>query len=555
MLLSIHRFCAIQMMPGDSCVVCGNSRAKAPELSYHRFPSDQDKRALWLQVFQIAEEQLKAHHRVCSRHFRDGDPEKGPDVSLGKRFASPMKKGAPRTKRAKQRQLAKESAANLLSAGSGSLVVSLPLRTVSVPSPSPPPIPEPPLVVVPGEQLEVDYQVHELPSDRAEGTAEQTSPGPSTSTSGDQSLVNMTLLARIEVLEAENVRLKTCLSNKRPVPFGIDQIKHDDRLISFYTGFSSYTVLMAFFHFLGPAVDKLHYWGTMTEPRKRHRLTKISPLDLLLMTLVKLRLNLKVKDLAFRFGVSSAAVSRYFTTWVCFLYQHLKEIDWMPTVEQISGTLPPAFREHYPSTYAIIDGSEIFMETPTDLYMQSSTWSSYKHHNTAKFLIACTPNGCISFISPLYVGSISDVELTRVSGLLESLQNKAGISVMADRGFTIKDMLQDIGVELNIPPFMEGRQRLPAKEVREGRQIASVRIHVERAIGRIKTFSILKQTLPISLARISNQIVCVCAYLSNFKPVLVPGETLSIAEEGCDEVDDYFEELSDTDESDEEYSQ
>ena len=27
--------------------------------------------------------------------------------------------------------------------------------------------------------------------------------------------------------------------------------------------------------------------------------------------------------------------------------------------------------------------------------MQSSTWSSYKHNNTAKFLIACTPNGVI----------------------------------------------------------------------------------------------------------------------------------------------------------------
>ena len=58
---------------------------------------------------------------------------------------------------------------------------------------------------------------------------------------------------------------------------------------------------------------------------------------------------------------------------------------------------------------------------------------------------------------------------------------------MADRGFTIKDMLQEVGAELNIPPFMEGRKQLPAKEVQQGRHITSVRIHVERAIGRIKT--------------------------------------------------------------------
>ena len=101
----------------------------------------------------------------------------------------------------------------------------------------------------------------------------------------------------------------------------------------------------------------------------------------------------------------------------------------------------------------------------------------------------------------------------------------------------------DIGAELNIPPFMEGRQQLPSDEVQEGRRIASVRIHVERAIGRIKTFSILQQTLPISLSRITNQIVFVCTYLSNFKPALVLPETLG---SGCSselEVDDYFEDL------------
>ena len=57
----------------------------------------------------------------------------------------------------------------------------------------------------------------------------------------------------------------------------------------------------------------------------------------------------------------------------------------MPTVEQVSGTLPSAFRFKYPNTYAIIDGSEIFIESPSDLHLQSSTWSQYKHHNTNKF--------------------------------------------------------------------------------------------------------------------------------------------------------------------------
>ena len=82
--------------------------------------------------------------------------------------------------------------------------------------------------------------------------------------------------------------------------------------------------------------------------------------------------------------------------------------------------------------------------------------------------MGCAPNGAVSFVSELYMGSISDVQLTSVSGLLEQVKGKSNISVMADRGFTVQDQLKAIGVDLNIPPFMEGRGKLPAAEVLEG---------------------------------------------------------------------------------------
>ena len=43
----------------------------------------------------------------------------------------------------------------------------------------------------------------------------------------------------------------------------------------------------------------------------------------------------------------------------------------------------------------------------------------------------------------------------------------------------------------------------------------SLRIHVERAIGRMKTFAIFKDTLPLSIARLSNQIVCHTIWLES----------------------------------------
>ena len=62
---------------------------------------------------------------------------------------------------------------------------------------------------------------------------------------------------------------------------------------------------------------------------------------------------------------------------------------------------------------------------------------------------------------------------------------------MADRGFTIEDSLTPLGVGLNIPPFLGSRQQMDAVEVVETQQIASLRIHVERAICCVKEYDIL----------------------------------------------------------------
>ena len=93
-----------------------NSRVKFPGLTYHRFPANPEWRAKWLSVFQLSEAELKLHARVCCRHFPDGDAQKDPQITLGKWFASPIKKGAPRTKRANRRQQEKDLRRRVLSA-------------------------------------------------------------------------------------------------------------------------------------------------------------------------------------------------------------------------------------------------------------------------------------------------------------------------------------------------------------------------------------------------------------------------------------------------------
>jgi len=137
----------------------------------------------------------------------------------------------------------------------------------------------------------------------------------------------------------------------------------------------------------------------------------------------------------------------------------------MPTVEQIWATQPAVFKEKFPAMYTIID-SEVFLETPSDLYMQSSTWSQYKHHNTVKFLVACA-------LHMLYVRSICGVYFwcwtDKVEWFVGNVEDKPGVSVMADSGFTIKDVLDILHIELNILSFLDGRKQLSASEVDTGR--------------------------------------------------------------------------------------
>ena len=131
-------------------------------------------------------------------------------------------------------------------------------------------------------------------------------------------------------------------------------------------------------------------------------------------------------------------------------------------------------------------------------------------------VLIISPSGAITFVSDLYAGRCSDKQITVDCGILNLLQS--GDSIMADKGFDIEDVLGD-EVSLNIPPFKHGKCLSIEKET-ETRRIAAVRIHVERAIGRIKNFRILKTLCPISMAADLNKIWIICCYLTNFLPPL-----------------------------------
>ena len=114
------------------------------------------------------------------------------------------------------------------------------------------------------------------------------------------------------------------------------------------------------------------------------------------------------------------------------------------------------------------------------------------------------------------------------SGICSLLE--MGDSVMADRGFLIEDILPD-SVSLNILPFLDGRGQFDSHELVQTRRIASVRIHVERAIERVKNYRILS-FLPATLCPIAQHIVFVCCFLTVLmEPLLLPDKCVAVDQE------------------------
>ena len=99
-------------------------------------------------------------------------------------------------------------------------------------------------------------------------------------------------------------------------------------------------------------------------------------------------------------------------------------------------------------------------------------------------MVGITPSGSVCFISDLYGGCISDKEITSESGFIDKLQRED--EVMADQGFNIQEMLASKGVKVNVPPFMNQSGQFTEQEM-----LATLGIHVEHAIERIKNYHIL----------------------------------------------------------------
>lgn len=311
--------------------------------------------------------------------------------------------------------------------------------------------------------------------------------------------------------------LSTKLEQHLP-PFSEESLK-DDSSVNFYTGLPNLKILKAIFDHV-----------CITLPGERTSQCKLTKFQEFMLVMLKLRLSSPIVDLAYRFDVSPATVSRLLLKWLTQMDIRLKSLIIWPEREDLQKTMPKCFQVSFGKKVAIIiDCFEIFLERPSNLQARASTWSNYKHRNTAKVLLGIVPQGAIAFVSETWGGRVSDKHLTEHSGILKKLL--PGDIVLADRGFDIAESVGMMQASLHIPAFTKGKNQLSPVEVEETRTIANVRIHVERVIGMVRQkYSILHSTIPIDFVTkragedvpLIDRIVRVCCALSNVCNPIVP---------------------------------
>ena len=313
-------------------------------------------------------------------------------------------------------------------------------------------------------------------------------------------------------LEEENSFLKEQLKLNS---LNEDSFRENNDKVLFYTGLPNWSLLLCVFNFIN---------NSSLEFKSSKGI--LSPFQKFLLGLIRMRLNLSGRDLGYRFGgISEATVSRTFLQVV-----DVKPLIIWPDRDALQKTLPMDFRKHCPNCVVIMDCFEIFLDRPLNPLARAQTFSSYKHHNTVKYLIGITPQGTVSFISEGWGGRVSDKHLTENSGLLDNLT--PGDVILADRGFDIQESVGLFCSTIKIPAFTKGKKQLSGIEVEQTRRIANVRIHVERVIGNIrKKYSILSATQPIDFVTVRNgdvttldKIVTCCCALVNLCDSVVPFE-------------------------------
>uniref|UniRef100_A0A1A8PLH0 Si:dkey-56d12.4 n=3 Tax=Nothobranchius TaxID=28779 RepID=A0A1A8PLH0_9TELE len=496
------------------CVATGcSNRSNRKDLSFYRFPKDLERRTLWISAVNRGQWEPTEYSRLCSQHFISGEKSNDPQspdyvpslFGSDKTQKSSKQRAAKRIERSAMK-LKKRDQKDRLTAASVLLGLAMAAAPADVTDQQSTEQSDQDILndLLPDLQTDVQEEITDLADVQEEDELEEISdeePETITELPPPEAHLQMNVKHQRDGTDDHNyfISSATCdkgtQCNKEPL---YRHLLRTDMLCRLYTGLS-----LSAFHQL-----------TRNLLPFNAQIFELDPIDQLLMTLMKLKLNLLLEDLAERFGVCPSGVSRIVSHWIDLMEICMKSyIPWL-SKETIAGTMPQFFKSHYPGTTCIVDISEIKLKKPRRLDCWGDSFMRYDDEDTVKFMVAFAPCGLIMFISGAYGGKCSDTFIASDSGFLRYLQPLD--EVMVERNFMISDALNERGVKLVIPACSKGLTRFN-KDSAQKTSVYNVTIHMERVICRLKYYRILSESMPSSLTSKTDQILRICAALCNIR--------------------------------------
>ncbi|XP_036397102.1 uncharacterized protein LOC118786143 [Megalops cyprinoides] len=311
---------------------------------------------------------------------------------------------------------------------------------------------------------DLDHDKTESLSSVNSGDSEQ--PSDSRALSGsDNDAINYE--EELKALKKENKALRESVEKMSLTEVSL---RNDPAKVTFYTGLPNYFVFETVMWLLSPHM-------------KGDKSVKLSKFQQLLLTLMRLRLDLKNQDLAYRFGVQVATVTRTVHSVVNIMSTTLVPTTmFWPSREELRKNLPAALRSSYPDCAVIIDCFRVALE--------KSDRPDANFHcsggNTLKYLIGVAPQGVVTFVSKGSPGHVSDKDLAEDCGFLSKLL--AGDVVLAGRRFDIRESVTARGACLKITGAGEDDREAPEEDPLAEASLERLWVHrhVERVIATVK---------------------------------------------------------------------
>uniref|UniRef100_A0A8C9T4M6 THAP-type domain-containing protein n=1 Tax=Scleropages formosus TaxID=113540 RepID=A0A8C9T4M6_SCLFO len=394
-----------------TCVVvgCRNRRTPGTTLSFYRFPRDPERKQRWIAAVNRQGWQPNDGSRLCSTHFISGG-----SVSM------------------ETRVLLVKTTCAAECAWRGQVLEAGPRAE---------PFPERGGAEASG--------CPDAPARPADGEPRAEGPAPSPCSDSAADCEEEVARLRREVRALRELAERSSLTEAA--------LRADPEKVRFYTGLPSFFVLETVLWLLSPHL-------------RADKGLKLSKFQQLLLALMRLRLDLRNQDLAYRFGVQVAAVARTVRAVVEAMSSTLvpTTVFW-PSRDELRRNLPAAVRSACPDCVVVVDCFSVALERHDEADAVDAPARSLK------YLIGVAPQGVVTFVSRGAPGHASDRELLERCGLLGKLL--PGDVVLADRDLDASEAVAARGAQLRVAGCDGGE---------EDEEKRALRRHVGRVIGMAK---------------------------------------------------------------------